>query len=917
MLFDGMMSLFLVYISLFLGLGSLLICILSLLIIGIAAPFGLLRIDFDEEMEELSTSIDNAAISLVTVPARASRNFYTLITSAFVASFNFVVSSLARTVHHASRSVTFALLVSFNFFVFNLTRTAHHANLSVKKTIKLLITACSWPPRCIRKSARILLSSRSSHAPKPSPTAHLEAHIEWLQSQISGSRNSITKLHEELESHRHADNEAYREALQAKRAKKRQDELVIHQLKTIETLQKDIAAFPQEYLELRDKKSALEQEVDDLEEKLDNALKALEDAEERQRENKMIADSMVTDAQEQQHLAEVERDQAESYFEKATTKFEDRLRVSASEIFKLKKEIAKRSLIDPRIFSQTVEQARTLHSERDDARDILTSVTAQLEKARTAETAGKNQLKNLRTELARVKTETESELHTAGRELAKTKAEAQKEVKAARSESERCERQSVADATKLWNAQRSLENTESQYKTEIFNMGQKHQGEMWTAQSTIRQLETITADLQARNATLDEKLMHAENLPRDPELVNRLTLATAEIQRVRDEHTAELAGVRKAYEHHLQRAFNDYVAELQSREQEHVAQLQSREQELRRESEKAFNEYLMRWRVEEEKLGQQVDHWKARADRAERNVTEVTRDAQRAAHGQEQRELELNTRLQQHEQDAVKRCQQAYEAGLAAQADDQKRLQNRVDELQSQLLSIKEELEDLRASNSEGHQPIVAEDPAASAQVPQTLPVSDLEPVGMTDEQWEEWYGTQSLAVQEEIRKQYDFDFDLGPAPDSAVPLQTSPTSPPLEPASALQEPDPEPTFALDPQLMGMSTPTQAPIPTATPQQARAPSGRPMLTPRSPLKGMVPRGPRKPKPKPNHYTQQRREEEAAYDAGLGPKLDHMFFGAPKPSTGAPVAPQSVPSGIPESSGFGKTPRVPTVLIFEC
>ena len=39
---------------------------------------------------------------------------------------------------------------------------------------------------------------------------------------------------------------------------------------------------------------------------------------------------------------------------------------------------------------------------------------------------------------------------------------------------------------------------------------------------------------------------------------------------------------------------------------------------------------------------------------------------------------------------------------------------------------------------------------------------------------------------------------------------------------------------------------------------------------------MVPRGPRKPKPKPNHYTQQRREEEAAYDAGLGPKLDYMF-----------------------------------------
>ena len=60
---------------------------------------------------------------------------------------------------------------------------------------------------------------------------------------------------------------------------------------------------------------------------------------------------------------------------------------------------------------------------------------------------------------------------------------------------------------------------------------------------------------KALNAALDEKLMHADKqarLPRDPELLNRLTLATAEIQRVRDEHTAEVAGVRKECERHLQ-----------------------------------------------------------------------------------------------------------------------------------------------------------------------------------------------------------------------------------------------------------------------------------------------------------------------------------------------------------------------------
>ena len=68
--------------------------------------------------------------------------------------------------------------------------------------------------------------------------------------------------------------------------------------------------------------------------------------------------------------------------------------------------------------------------------------------------------------------------------------------------------------------------------------------------------------------------------------------------------------------------------------------------------------------------------------------------------------------------------------------------------------------------------------------------------------------------------------------------------------------------------------------------------------------GMTQRGPRKAKSKPNYYTQQRREEEAAYDAGLGSKLDYMFGNGPRPS--APPAPtQSVLLGITGSSSFGK------------
>ena len=58
-------------------------------------------------------------------------------------------------------------------------------------------------------------------------------------------------------------------------------------------------------------------------------------------------------------------------------------------------------------------QVHTLHSERDDARDALDSVIAELEEARTAEAAAESQIENLRAELECVETQTESELYTA------------------------------------------------------------------------------------------------------------------------------------------------------------------------------------------------------------------------------------------------------------------------------------------------------------------------------------------------------------------------------------------------------------------------------------------------------------------------------------------------------------------------
>ncbi len=860
-------------IAVFLGLFTLFICILSLLVIGIAAPLGVMEIDLMEEMEDFSTSIDETAESLVAILSRALRRLSSLI--------------------------SFAFLAFFRFLGFNLVRTVQRVRRSVKETAKLLITVLSWPVRCIYTGARILLSHQSSGVRKPSPTANLENEIKELRGQASKLAEKIGKLYEETYTLTNAVYAAELEAKQAKKAKERQDALVTHQQKTVKTLQQYIAGIPQEHLHLRKKNAELEEEVDTLEGKLEKALEARNGAEERRLKTVDEADSMVKNAQNLQFLAEVEKDRAESYFRKAKTDCEDRLKVSALQIFNLKKEIANKSLIDPRIYSQTVEQVHTLHRERDDARDALDLVTAQLKEARATEAAAQHLVQIARQELQRVDSRNEigGELYSAQVELAQCKAEAQRKVEATQSKSDRYWRTSVADREELTKARSSLEEKGRQHRMEIFNIRLEHDGSMQTAQSKIDLLEASTEDFRARNTALDARLVRAQKkarLPRDEELQASLTHATAEIQRVRNEHATGLEGVWKKQTIELQRVHKD-----------HAIEVQNRELEVYQKCEEAYNERVAEWRVEEEKYGQQVDHWKSRAELAEENVKALNRATERVVSEQEQTKKELTAALQQHEAETVKRCEEAHEARLEEYKATQEQLRARLDELEGVALRAKEELEDLRASVSQGNQQVVAEDPAASVQIPQTLPASEPGPEVMQDP-IDDWFSDLPPGMLDAIMNEC---LEQPPAADSAVPIQTSPTSPPPEPALEIQEPKLDPTTVLDPPPTPISMPAQVPIPSAPPQLAPAPApqGGPIFAPASPLKGMTPRGPRKAKSKPNHYTQQRREDEAAYDAELGSSLDYVFSGGPEPPRGAPAPTQSVALGIPDNSGFGKIP----------
>ena len=84
-------------IALSLGLCSLFVCLLSLLVLGVAAPLGLLEINLSEEIEDFSAYIDTTMMSLVALPGRALRCVCSLI---LFALFNTVQTSRFRPPTH-------------------------------------------------------------------------------------------------------------------------------------------------------------------------------------------------------------------------------------------------------------------------------------------------------------------------------------------------------------------------------------------------------------------------------------------------------------------------------------------------------------------------------------------------------------------------------------------------------------------------------------------------------------------------------------------------------------------------------------------------------------------------------------------------------------------------------------------------
>ena len=765
-----------------------------------------------------------------------------------------------------------------------------------------------------------------------------------MEIQIGRYEESNTKLTAETRTLGIEALTAKMEAKKAKKARELQDARVTDQQKTITSLEQRIASFPQEYLQLRAKNTQLGQDVADMEQKLKEALKAQNGAEERSLKAVEKARVTVTKAQNVQQLAEVERDRAEVYFTKAKRNLEDRLKISASQIFNMKQEIAKKSRIDPRIFSQQVEQIHTLHRERDDARDALDSVNGQMEATKAAEAAAQSLVQTIRAELQSADSPDgiEAKLYSAQVELAQCKADARRMAKAAASKSRHYKKQSEADRDELMKAQRSSEGKERQHRMEIFELQMKHDGNMRTAQSEVANLEASIEALRASRNALYADLERAEaeaRLPRDPELKANLSRATDELQRVQNDHDSELQRVRDEYASQLKAVRNKHATALQRVRGEHATELQTRETEIIQKCEVAYKEHKAEWSGKVNESAQQVSHWRSRAEAAEERIKALNQTAERVAHEQERRENDLTMRFQQHEAEALRRCEQGYEERLGSQ-------QSRLVELERDLVRARDNLGDLQARVSHGNEQIMAVDPAASAQGPQSLPAPPHN-VDMPQEELDEWLGGLDPVTLESLQT-YE-SFDQPPAADSAVPprasptsppnseameaeidewlerypemnsidpfqqpltadseapLQTSPTSPPPEPPLEFQKPELNQATVPDPYSVPTSAPAQEPGPLAAPQHTPAPHSGAIFTPASLPMGMTQRGPRKAKSKPNHYMQQRREEEAAYDAGLGSKLDYMFGNGPRPS--APPAPtQSVPLGITGSSSFGK------------
>ena len=210
--------------------------------------------------------------------------------------------------------------------------------------------------------------------------------------------------------------------------------------------------------------------------------------------------AQVQEAQEAQAVAEEGQKKAQDRL----VEYEELLENAAFDVREMQIKVAESRKIDPHIYQQTVQQVRSLHSERDEARAARYTAIKEMTEAKIVESEAIKRMTVLLEDLKSaidVKDSAESE-------VTELQCKLEKAVQIAEDKARDWETKYKEKAGDFTKTQKAFRDKQAEVRNEKIRADIESHSEIVTAQAKLTNLENQLQILQTTNELLDEELQH-------------------------------------------------------------------------------------------------------------------------------------------------------------------------------------------------------------------------------------------------------------------------------------------------------------------------------------------------------------------------------------------------------------------------
>ena len=263
-----------------------------------------------------------------------------------------------------------------------------------------------------------------------------------------------------------------------------------------------IAAQKDDIRQLIKEKLSLEDQVQDLQDDKDRLNKPYEEIIKRLKDRKNELKDHAKSSAKQAAIEKEAADKAERQLKDAKIHYEDQLAKAAKDVKDVEGKLANAKKCNPVIFQQTVDQVRSLHRERDDAREAQDAAVKEALQAKKRE---KSAAESLEGKIREVGTAIEAKEH-AEKELTILQSKMDRELK-------KTETKLKVTETKLLHKAKDMAKTREIFSNKIKDLRRlmseaevKGRGQLLTAEAKIQTLDGQNKGLQTTNESLHREI---------------------------------------------------------------------------------------------------------------------------------------------------------------------------------------------------------------------------------------------------------------------------------------------------------------------------------------------------------------------------------------------------------------------------